>query len=254
MWGDFYKGERVMQTLSKSKRIFDEYTADTAAEFNEVALIVDPDSTYLVNQDHENTPKMNLRMRNKLNRLGAPYDIYSFNDIPKIKDFSRYKLVIFTSLFSVTSEKQRILDEYVLRDGRHVLWMYAPAIYKDGTFDTANCEQLSGIPYKSEGVVEKAMDGWTSHYAYDYDSVTPEVLHALAQKSGVLMTVDALTPVYKRGNILAVHTECGGEQTVNVETTYTKAEELFSGKTCEIKQGRFTYNFDSPDTALFILS
>ena len=256
MWGDFYQGEAVMNTLARAKEIWSQYGegVDTLGEQNEVALIVDPESTYLVNNDHDNTPKMNLRMRNKLNRLGAPYDIYSFNDIPKIKDFSRYKLVIFTSLFVLTPEKQRILDNYVLCDGRNILWMYAPGIFDGESFDSKNCEKLTGIPYGASGVVTKRMDGWTSHYAYEYDSVTPEVLHSLAEKSGVLMTVDALTPVYKRGNIIAVHLELGGEKTVCVEDKYAKATELFSGKTYEIKQGRFVYPFDSPDTALFILS
>ena len=256
MWGDFYQGEAVMKTLARAKEIWAEYgeSVDTTGEQNEVALIVDPDSTYMVNNDHENTPKMNLRMRNKLNRLGAPYDVYSFNDIPKIKDFSRYKLVIFTSLFSITPEKKRILDNYVLNSYRHVLWLYAPGIYNGESFDTENCEALTGIPYKTEGVIEKQMDSWTSHYAYDYDAVTPEVLRSIAEKSGAVMTVDAQTPVYRRGNILAVHFECGGERTVNVEPAYTKAIELFSGNSCEIKQGRFIYSFASPDTALFKLS
>ena len=254
MWGDFYKGERVMQTLSKSKRIFDEYTADTASEFNEVALIVDPDSTYLVNQDHENTPKMNLGMRNKLNRLGAPYDVYSFNDIPKIKDFSRYKLVIFTSLFSITPEKKRILDNYVLNSYRHVLWLYAPGIYNGESFDTENCEKVSGILYGSEGVKTKDMGAWVSHYAYGYDTVTPEVLKALAAGAGVLMTASEMIPVYKRGRLFAVHTDVGGDITLSVEKTYTRAKELFTDKEYGIKDGKFVYPFETPDTALFVLS
>jgi hypothetical protein len=253
MWGDFYQGERVMQTLSRAKRIFDEYTADTASEFNEVALIVDPDSTYLVNQDHENTPKMNLRMRNKLNRLGAPYDVYSFNDIPKIKDFSRYKLVIFTSLFSVTPEKKKILDKYVLKDGRHVLWLYAPGVYNGESFDIKNCEELSGIPYGSEGVNSKDMGEWVSHYAYDYDAVTAEVLKSLAKGAGVLMTTDMLCPVYKRGNLLAIHTEESGERVISVEKKYSKATELFTDKEYSIEDGKLIYTFDGPDTALFML-
>jgi hypothetical protein len=197
---------------------------------------------------------MNLRTRNKLNRLGAPYDVYSFNDIPKIKDFSRYKLVIFTSLFYLTPEKKRILDSYVLKDGRHVLWLYAPGIYNGESFDIKNCEDISGIPYSHDGVCSRDMGEWVSHYIYDYDTMTPEVLKALAEEAGVIMTARALCPVYKRGNLLAVHTECGGEQTLTVETKYTKARELFTDKEYDITDGKFVYPFDSPDTALFVLS
>ena len=254
MWGDFYKGERVMETLARSKKIFDECVADTENEFNEVALIVDPESTYLVNQDHDNTPKMNLHTRNKLNRMGAPYDVYSFNDIPKIKDFSRYKLVIFTSLFYLTAEKKKILDKYVLRDGRHVLWLYAPGIFDGESFDTKNCERLSGIPYKSEGVVSKGMGEWISHYIYDYDTLTPEVLKLLGKEAGVLMTVSELCPVYKRGNLLAIHTDVGGSHIIDVEKKYSVARELFTDREYEIINGEFLYYFEEPDTALFLLS
>ena len=255
MWGDYFQGEEVMNTLSRVREIWDEIKdrplIDTASE---VALIVDPESTYLVNQDHDRAPEMNLRIRNKLNRLGAPFEVYSFNDIPKIKDFDRYKLVIFTSLFSLSKEKEEIVNSYVKKNGRHVLWLYAPGIYYDGAFDTDNCEKLTGIPYKSEGLSSVKCDDYTSHYVYEYSDVTVDMLRALARESGVRMTVDLPTPVYANGNLLAVHTKDGGKFTVNVDSKYTKATEMFTGKTEEINDGKFEYSFATPDTALFTLS
>lgn len=254
MWGGYFEGEAVMDTLSRVKEIWDYLperdALDTACE---VALIVDPDSTYLVNQDHERTPEMNLGMRNKLNRLGAPFEVYSFDDIPLIPDFDRYKLVIFTSLFKVDGKKEKIINEYVKRAGRHVLWLYAPGIYTNGVFDVANCERLTGIPYKSEGITSLCGEEYTSHYVYEYADVTVELLRELARESGVRMTVDAPVPVYANGNILAVHTKDGGKMKVNVDKRYTRATELFSGSISEIRDGSFVYDFASPDTAVFRL-
>lgn len=255
MWGGYYEGERVMDTLSRVKYLWDNYSLDSSLDTaGEVAMIVDPDSTYLINQDNERTPEMNLGLRNKLNRLGAPFEVYSFNDIPKIKDFDRYKLVIFTSLFRIDEKKSEILNKFVLKNNRHVLWLYAPGIYTNGSFDTENVTRLTGIPYKSEGVSAKVMEGYTSHYIYEYKTVTPEILRTLAKESGVRLTVDIETPVYASGNLLGIHTKDGGNLTVSVDPKYKRATELFTEKTCEIKDGKFSYEFSTPDTGFFKLS
>jgi len=253
MWGDFYQGEAVMKTLRKVRDLWSDISSTPAKNVCEVALIVDPESTYLVNQDNLMVPEMNLGTRNKLNRLGAPFEVYSFNDIPNIPDFDRYKLVIFTSMFEVTPEKREILDKYVLRDSRFVLWMYAPGIYMDGTFDTANCERLSGIPYGADGLSVCRMDGYTSCYVHKYSDLTVDMLKRLAKDAGVCINVEEKIPVYAEGDLIAVHTKDGGDITVTVDEKYTVAEELFTGKTSVISDGKFVYDFDSPDTALFRL-
>ena len=253
MWGDYYQGERVMDTLSRVHELWTRLGAGKIVDVCETAMIVDPDSTYLVNQDHPMTPEMNLGTRNKLNRLGAPFEVYSFFDIPRIPDFERYRFVIFTSLFSLNAEKKRVLDEYVLRDGRTVLWLYGPGICTDGRLDTAACERLCGIPYGKEGLSVRRMDGWTSAYLHNWRDLTPAMLRKLAEESGARLTVDAEIPVYAEGDLLAVHTKEGGRLTVRVDEDVTLVEELFTGSTCAVREGRFEYPFEAPDTALFHL-
>ena len=242
-----------MRTLGKVRDLWNDLTLTDAKDVAEVAMIVDADSTYYINQFSENTPKMNLGTRNKLNRLGAPYEVYSFSDIPKIKDFDRYKLVIFTSLFNLTPEKRRILDKYVLKNGRRVLWLYAPGIITDGKLNTENCKILSGIDYHAEGIVRRDMEGFTSYYVHSYDDLTPAVLKEIATDAGVLINTEEELPVYAEGDLLAIHTKGGGDITVAVDRKYSEAEELFTGRHISIVCGRFTYDFSSPDTALFRL-
>ena len=253
MWGDFYQGEQVMKTLEKAQQIWKAHSAAPARDVCEVAMIVDPDSTYMINENNPMTSEVNLGTRNKLNRLGAPFEVYSFNDIPKIRNFDRYKLVIFTSLFHVDEEKQKVLRDYVCKGGRHVLWMYAPGIWTGESFDAANCERLTGVPYAQDALSVKAMDGWTSCYLYDYKALTPELLRDLAKQSGVRLTVDEPLPVYAEGDLLAVHTADGGEKTLHVDASVREAEELFTGKVYPVENGRFVYPFAAPDTALFHL-
>ena len=253
MWGGFYQGEKVMKCLADAKKLWDEISSTNAVDACEVAMVVDAESTYFVNQLHENTPKINLGTRNKLNKLGAPYEVYSFNDVPKIKNFDRYKLVIFTSLFDLTPEKRSILDEYVLKDGRSVLWLYAPGIVTDGEMNKENCEKLSGISYCEKGVAKRKTERFTSYYIHNYDELTPAVLKKIAKDAGVMINVEEELPVYAEGNLLAIHTKDGGKITVTVDERYSVAEDLFTGKRTVVERGKFVYDFSAPDTALFRL-
>lgn len=253
MWGDYYQGETVMQLLARVQQIWRQFSSQPARDVCEVAMIVDPDSTYLVNEDHPNTAQMHIETRKKLNRLGAPYEIYSFNDIPMIPDFDRYKLVVFPGLFRITPEKRAILEQYVLKNGRHVLWMYAPGIWNEAGMDPANCTQLTGVPYGYPELSVQPMDGWVSCYLHSYEALTPAVLQQLAAQSGVRMTVQDPLPVYAEGDLLAIHTAEGGERTVYVDSSRTEAEELFTGQRFPVENGQFRYPFAEPDTALFLL-
>ena len=109
MWGDFYQGEAVMNTLGKIQEIWKSCAVSPAEDVCEIAMIVDPESTYYLNQDHPDIPEMNRGIRNKMNLIGAPFEVYSFNDIPKIKNFKQYRLVVFTSLFNMTLAKKKVL-------------------------------------------------------------------------------------------------------------------------------------------------
>ena len=170
-----------------------------------------------------------------------------------IPDFDRYKLVVFPGLFRITPEKRAILEQYVLKNGRHVLWMYAPGIWNEAGLDPANCTQLTGVPYGYPELSVQPMDGWVSCYLHSYEALTPAVLQQLAVQSGVRMTVQDPLPVYAEGDLLALHTAEGGVRTVYVDSSRTEAEELFTGQRFPVENGQFRYPFAEPDTALFLL-
>lgn len=254
MWGGFYEGEQVMQTLRKVKQLWDTITPLPKQDVCEVCMIVDPDSAYYLNHHRKDTGWVNSHTRNKLSRLGAPYEVYSFGDIPKIKDLDQYKLIVFPSLFEITAEKQRILDTYVLKNGRNILWLYAPGIVTDGTLDTENCGKFCGIPYGQKGLEYKKFQGYTSWYLYNSEELTSAVLKSLAESAGVTCNVKEEIPVYAAGDLLAIHTKAGGTITVTVDKKYSYAEELYTGKRVCVENGQFDYAFSAPDTALFRLA
>ncbi len=253
MWGDYYQGEAVMNTLARAREIWSRYAAAPAVEVSEIAMIVDADSTYFLNQDHPAVPEINVGTRTKLNRSGAPYQIYSFNDLPRIEDFSRYKLVIFTSLFHLTPVKREVLQQYVLREGRTVLWLGPAGIIADGKYAEENCEKLTGIPRRAEGTQKAAFGNWNSVSLRDYRQLTPALLKEIAREAGVHLYTCREWPVYAEGPLLAVHTAAGGREELSVKVPSGTAIELFTGKEYPIRNGKFTCDFLEPDTAFFAI-
>lgn len=258
MWGDFYKGERVMNVLARAKEIWDKFKDMPLANSNQAALITDPESTYYFNEEQKDG-KIGIRdvhqgTRNLLNRLGAPFEVFSFNDIPHIADFDDYRFLIFNSSVELTPEKMDILKRLVLKDGRVVLWVYAPGASDGHSVDFARCEKLTGFPFKSPGLRVGEMNGWTSAYMYAWSELTPSALRKLAEKAGVHIYCGAEQPVYAGGRLLAVHTGRGGRQKIKLPKTSRKAVELFTGRTAAEDAREFTYGFSKPDTALFEIS
>ena len=254
MWGEFYQGEAVVNTLGEIRKLWSRYAGTPARDVCEVAMIVDPESTYYLNQDHPDISEINLGTRNKLNRLGAPFQVYSFDDIPRIRNFKQYRLVIFTSLFHLTPEKKKLLKQYVLKDDRTVLWLGPAGIMEGETCDPENCRKLTGHPFAEATSVALSRNGWRSVFIRDYRQVTPAVLKTIAQEAGVLLVTRREWPVYAEGRLLAVHTAEGGREELRVSMKTGTATELFSGRTFRIEDGRFTCRFGKPDTALFALS
>ena len=251
--GGFYQGERVMKTLGKVRQLWNELTSCEAVDSSEVCLILDPDSQYYFAADFKGGSEFNSIPRIRLSRLGASHEIYSFNDIPKIKDFDKYKLVIFPSLLELTPEKREILDSYVFKNNRSVLWLYAPGIVTDGSLDVRNCEKLTGIPYDTQGLCKAELPGFTSYYLRNYQELTPAVLKEIASCAGVVINVKEEIPVYAEGNLIAIHTKDGGIINITVDQKYSMATELYTGTKTTIANGQFDYCFSPPDTALFRL-
>ena len=250
MWGDYYQGEAVMKTLEKVRNIWNEHAATPADDVCEIAMIVDPDSTYYLRQNHEVIPQIFRETRNKLNLVGAPFEVYSFNDIPKIKKLSHYKFIVFNSLFHLTEEKKKILRKYILKNNRTILWLGPAGVMDNEIYDLKNCTVLTGVSEPDTAEVVKHKN-WNSVWFRDYCKVTSAILKQLAAQAGVLLYTRQAWPVFAEGNLLAVHTASGGQETISIPRDSGTVTELFTGKTCRYEKGKFTYRFKKPDTALF---
>lgn len=252
MWGGFYKSPAVMTTLERARKIYREYIDIPAGKVAETVLIVDEDSIPYLNQnDNSRTAWFYNHTKHMLMLMGAPFECYSFDDIPKIPNIKRFKLWLLPGIFEITPEKQELLDLYVRCCGQTVIYLYAPGISDGQSLDPSRVKQLTGFEFGSPGVNVTDLSGYRSVYVFSGDDLTVRVLKDIAIKSGVHIYSEYEQPVYANNILLAVHTRTGGVQKISLPRRSAEVKELFSGHIVAKDCLKFNYGFQSPDTALF---
>lgn len=252
MWGGWYQKEQTRRLIGQLQKVSQDYVKDRSPSVAETLLVADPQSACYVNEKMPHASAMARQFREKVSRTGAPYDVYSFNDLPVI-DLSRYKVVFLPATLLITPERAAILRQHVLNNDRTVVWVYAPGICDGKSLDAARVKQWTGSAYRTQGPATVAMDGWTSVYAFEYKTMTPAVLHEILRRAGVHLYVEGEYPVYANQRLLAVHCKTGGEKTVSLPQTYRKVVDVLTGRTVAESSASFTYHFEAPDTVLFEL-
>lgn len=251
MWGGFYDSQNLLNEIAHFKTLWDKHADYSMEPEAEIAVIVDPDSALYLN-DQEVDANLYVNLLTICNRLGTPYKVYSFRDIPRIPGLSQYKMCIFPGMFEITPDKQAVLDEYILKDDRTVVWTYAASL-SDGTkWNPETMKQLTGAMFKEESsrVVDKG--NWKSVYYPSNEEMTPEQLRAYAKAAGVHLYVDASVPVWATKEFLMVHVADKCRVSVNLRDK-AKVVELLDGKFTCSECDQFKYDFNGPETVLFKL-
>ena len=252
MWGGAHKTDAAIDNIAKMKSVWDRFESNRSGTAAEVLLVVDPQSVMMINDRGPDTPLINHGTRNCLNRLGAPFEIVSFNDLERM-NLDRYKLLVFPSPYLITPEREKILTEKVCTAGRSVLWLYAPGICDGQTLDPGRVEKWTGVPFGTGELQITRHENWTSYYFADYKQLTVPILKQIAQDAGVTIYCDEEVPVYANGKLVAVHVKNGGIKKITLPKTVTRITEVYSGKVVAENANEFEYEFVSPETALFEL-
>ncbi len=253
MWGGVFQSPETMKLVAQSKKLWDQYRATPLKSLAQVAMVVDPQSARYVNDRHAVVPQIYQGTRNKLNRLGAPFEIFSFNDLPRA-DLKQYRLLIFPGLFVVTPEKLAILEKHVFNSDRTVLFAHAAGICDGKRLNPDGVKRLTGTAFKTPGVSTVEQDGWKSVYVPAYDEITPQMLRQVAVAAGVTIVCEDPVPVYANQRLVAIHTAQGGAKTITLPGECRQVRELYTGRLIPVSDRRFSYTFETPDTALFDLA
>ena len=262
MWGGMYTNADLRRRIAKFAEIHARFAGRMPPPEADILVVFDPDSAYgvldpffgMVSGECPDgfAPALGCgeQLRNVVNRIGAVYDTCSFDDLPHI-DLSRFRLVCLPGVWTITPDKARVLREFVCRDGRTVLWTYAPGVSDGASLDAGRVAAWAGVPFKTPDVATTRMDGWTSVYAYDWRLLTPEAMRAVAASAGCFFHTDELLPVCSNGRLLAVHCGQGGQKRIRLRRRCAEVIDLLDDRVVARDCDEFTDTFASPDTKLY---
>jgi hypothetical protein len=143
-FGGYYYAKELMDEVEKMMNIDRRTRTVPMQSVAEIAVFGDVDSMYYVSEYAGINEDCLHNMRDIMGRMGAPYDIYTFSDLTRV-NFDRYKLCIFLNTFKISEEARNIIEKKVKRDGRSMLWLYAPDYITDSGFSTGNMSRITGM-------------------------------------------------------------------------------------------------------------
>ncbi|MBQ7642635.1 MAG: hypothetical protein IJS67_01915 [Clostridia bacterium] len=156
-WFDMFEGwfysDRLMNEISRYKQISGLPALKGSKNASEIAFIVDPESLYYANKCTNLNGELLTWERCELAMTGAPYDIYSLCDADKI-DYSQYKIVIFPTLFKYDGKTEKIINEKIKKDGRTVMFLYAPFYTGDEGFSLERAKAVTEMQLKEMAMPE----------------------------------------------------------------------------------------------------
>ena len=170
-WFDMFEGwfysERLMNEIARYCEIFAGLSQKKTDNNSEIAFIVDPESLYYVNKKANLNGELLTWERNELAKLGAPYDIYSASSLGKI-DFSSYKFIILSTFFKFDSETADIIEKKLKKDGKTILFMYAPFYISDDGFSVGKMNAVTEMNLKELEEPENVIQYKDICFGYSY--------------------------------------------------------------------------------------
>ncbi|HID08308.1 MAG TPA: glycosyl hydrolase family protein [Armatimonadetes bacterium] len=143
----WFHDEILQAAIRKMKRIGDESLKQQRKRVSQVAVLCSTSSFfYLINQRSRKErimqPLVNHQIE-QLYRMGAPFDVYIVEDLPRIPD--RYRCYVLLNCFHLPRKLRDELKRRVRRDGRMLISFYAPGLIDDEVLDERNMFETTGI-------------------------------------------------------------------------------------------------------------
>ncbi len=130
MWNGWYSSDVMLKGIKQMIDISKEMSPKEQKSVSEIAVIVSGEAFYGVNKNAGINTKLLSKQRDGLARIGAPYDVYSLGNLPRI-DISQYKLFVFLTAFETTPAEDLVIDK-IKKSGKSILWGYAPRYINGG--------------------------------------------------------------------------------------------------------------------------
>ena len=141
MGGGWYDDPRILADIGAMNRIAEASLAWDRASADEVAVVVDDRSLHLMQVANRLSRPLLLEQLPELGRLGAPVGFYALSDLDKL---APRKMYLFLNAFAPGDAERRTIER-LKGQGRVLVWLYAPGVYRDGRLDLTGMEELTGV-------------------------------------------------------------------------------------------------------------
>jgi len=187
-WFDMLEGwyyddglmKEVEHLVNKSKALLDK----PRKSCSEIAVFVSCEALYYVNKKSDINTELICKQRGGLGKMGAPYDLYSIDDIDKV-DPDRYKLFIFTDAFYLKDTHRDYINNVVKKNGRSLLFISLCDYSDDSGISLERTTALTEMNIELLDISEAKVNAFGTSYGYDSPKTpTPYVCDSKANSLG----------------------------------------------------------------------
>lgn len=155
MCGGYFKSPGIMSDIAKLYRAAEKLSANPAPFApSEMILVADENNFYHTTEQlniHNGPNYRTIRKTQRaLMRAGLQYDFYYFNDLMANRT-GDHKLYVFMNLFYLNDQQRKFINS-LKRDGKTLVFLYAPGYLSDRGVSVKDMSELTGINIESSDV------------------------------------------------------------------------------------------------------
>ena len=141
MSGGWYDDPRILADIGAMNRIAEASLAWDRSAVDEIAVVADDRSLHLMQVGNRLSRPLLLEQLPELGHVGAPVGFYALADLERL---APRKMYVFLNALAPTADQRRAIAR-LKGQGRVLVWLYAPGVYRDGQLDPAGIEELTGL-------------------------------------------------------------------------------------------------------------
>jgi len=141
MGGGWYDDPRILADIGAMNRIAAASLSWDRSPADEIAVVVDDRSLHLMQVANRLSRPLLLDQLPELGRIGAPLGFYALGDVDRLRPRRMY---VFLNAFAPTAAERRAIER-LKGQGRVLVWLYAPGVFREGRLDPAAIEELCGV-------------------------------------------------------------------------------------------------------------
>jgi hypothetical protein len=138
--------EELKRTLETGRKIY----FDAGKDDRQVAVVLlSNDGFYYREGESLRSPLIQQFKQFELERMGLGYDDLMLEDLKYLdpKSTEQYKVWIFPSAVHFDDAQLGLIKKHCMRNGNHILWVYAPGSVSEKGIDLQRMEQITGFNY-----------------------------------------------------------------------------------------------------------